>query len=193
MFIFLLKPSQLLTEASNMNEVSNYLDGMKDIVNREEATQMIYSISKDDFTKETKAKGRNQILLKKLYSLKTQIIDFYLQTLQDNSKLNPEIKHNCDVYSTMGNFLIQILRLRMVIQPEIQITTNVHKQTKITYLTVKGFWLNDNGEKERKFKKSIGRADEYEMGKKDPKAIENCTAKMQSILMDEYLKYYPDK
>ena len=191
----MLTPGKFFTfgSISDMESISNYFKNFDEILYPEEAKQMIYVIMNDGFSEETKTLGRNLQLISNLNQLKTKTIDFYLQQITHNELINPEIKYNCDAHSKIGNYLFQILRFRMVIQPEIQITTNVHKQTKITYLTVKGFWLNEKGEKERKFSKSIGRADEYEMGKEDPKAIENCTAKMQSILLEEYLKYYPEK
>ncbi len=194
MIVFLFSPGQQLTNLTQgeMKQIDMYINNLNDIANPEDAKRMIYEILNDGFKEDTKSKGRNLSLISKLNQLKSKTIDFYLQSIKDNELKNPELKYNCDVYTKIGEYLIQLMRYRMVIEPEIQLTTNVHKQTKITYLTVKGFWLNDNGIKERKFSRSLGRADEYPMGKDDAKALEDATIKMQLILQDEYLKYYPE-
>ena len=195
MLLLLLTPGRLLTELApeEKDQIDKIIDNIEGLANPKDAKELMCQILYDGFSEETKTKGRNLSLINKLNQLKSNTIDFYLQSFKENEFKNPEIKYNCDVYSKIGEYLLQLFRFRIVIQPEIQLTTNVHKQTKITYLTVKGFWINGSGTKERKFTKSLGRADEYPMGKDDVKAIEDATIKMQSILLEEYLKYYPEK
>ncbi len=193
MIIFLFSKGQLATMGKvEKEEMDMLLNDIPELVNPKEAKELIYEILNDGFKEETKSKGRNLPLISQLNILKAKAIDFYLQSFKDNERRHPELKYNCDVHTKIGEYLVQLVRYRMVIEPEIQLTTNVHRITKITYLTVKGFWFNDYGIKERKFSRSLGRADEYPLGKDDDKAIEDATIKMQSILMDEYLKHYPD-
>jgi hypothetical protein len=193
MYILLMSKGQIAaTSKAEKEEIDMLLNDMPEIANPKEAKELISEILVDGFKEETKLKGRNLPLITKLNQLKAKTIDFYLQSFKDNERRHPELKYNCDIHTKIGEYLVQLIRYRMVIEPEIQLTTNVHRMTKITYLTVKGFWFNDYGIKERKFTRSLGRADEYPLGKDDDKAIEDATTKMQSILMEEYLKYYPD-
>ena len=193
MFLFLMSKGQIATTSkAEKEEIDMLLNDMPEIANPKEAKELISEILVDGFKEETKLKGRNLPLINQLNQLKAKTIDFYLQSFKDNERRHAELKYNCDIHTKIGEYLVQLIRYRMVIEPEIQLTTNVHRMTKITYLTVKGFWFNDYGIKERKFSRSLGRADEYPMGKDDDKAIEDATTKMQSILMEEYLKYYPD-
>ena len=171
-------------------KIKEHMIGISGIKNQKEAEEMLLFILDDKFSKETLSAARNREYVKQLNQLKNDTINFYLDSINNNSITNPDLKYNCDIHTTVGEKVFQIMRFRMVIQPEIQITVNVHKQTKIVYLTVKGFWLNDDGVKGRKFSKSIGRADEYTLGKDDPKAIEDGTIKMQEILHNEYLNCY---
>jgi hypothetical protein len=193
MLLLLMSKGQIATTSkAEKEEIDMLLNDMPEIANPKEAKELISEILVDGFKEETKLKGRNLPLITKLNQLKAKTIDFYLQSFKDNERRHPELKYNCDIHTKIGEYLVQLIRYRMVIEPEIQLTTNVHRMTKITYLTVKGFWFNDYGIKERKFTRSLGRADEYPLGKDDDKAIEDATTKMQSILMEEYLKYYPD-
>lgn len=193
LLLIALRPKHggILTSIKNEFEkqINEYMDKITGIKYPQEAREMVHFILDDNFSEVTKSVSRNQIYINKLKLLKTDTINFYLESISNSSKYL--LQYNCDVHSTIAAMVFQIMRLRMVIEPEIQITVNVHKQSKIVYLTVKSFWLNDEGVKERKFSKSIGRADEYPLGKDDPKAIEDGTTKMQEILYDEYLTIYP--
>ena len=90
-------------------------------------------------------------------------------------------------------YLIQIARLRMVVDPEIQLSKNIHKKTGIQYMKVKGFWLNDVGVKERKYFKSLGRFDQYPNGTEDESAILDGRKKIREDIYAEYLKLYSKK
>jgi len=192
--IFFLTPGLLISQLKpeEMEEIDSHIKNAGDIKNIDEARQMIQNILQDDFSSSTIKNKRNLTLLKKLRSLKIQIINYYIESSASIDKQYKDIVLNCDIHTTIGKMILQLMRFRMVIQPEIQVTINKHKQTNITYLKVKGFWLNDDGQKLRKFQKSFGRADEYKFGKEDPKAIEDGCRIMQEILNEEYFKYYPD-
>lgn len=193
-FLLFMGPGNLLSnlKKEQLKEVDDILKNVSDLKNIDEAREMVTSILFDEFTDKTLKTARNSTLLKKLYNLKVKIINYYLQSPTTPVKQYKELTNNSDIHTTIGQLVLQLMRFRMVIEPEIQITINKHKETKITYLVVKGFWINDKGEKEKKFKRLFGREDDFVKGKQDPKAIEEATKKMQEVLYDEYLKTYPD-
>jgi hypothetical protein len=78
----------------------------------------------------------------------------------------------------------------MIVDPQIQLSQNIHKQTKILYMKVKGYWLNDEGVKERKFFKSLGRYDLYPNGVKDDNAITDGRKKIREAMLVEYSNIY---
>lgn len=55
--------------------------------------------------------------------------------------------------------LLQILRLRMIIKPEIQKSIQTHTITNHKYLVMKIMWLDDKMKKNVKFSISLGRVD----------------------------------
>jgi len=85
----------------------------------------------------------------------------------------------------------------MVIQPEIQISQNIHPVSKIPYLAAKSFWIDDNGEKKRDFTRSLGPLEDYgyktydkEIVSKDPKVIEESLKRIQEVIYVRYKEYY---
>jgi hypothetical protein len=82
------------------------------------------------------------------------------------------------------------MKLRMIIEPSIQIATNVHTQSKITYLIAKSFWINENGVKIRKFTKSLGRSEDYKKGIKDIDAKKEAEIKIREIMIQTYNEEY---
>lgn len=135
----------------------------------------------------------SNIHLDELTKLKeTYLIFFemYIDSIQQNDK---NIIQVADLLAKNEEYLIQIARLRMVVDPEIQLSKNIHKKTGIQYMKVKGFWLNDIGVKERKFFKSLGRFDKYQNGTEDEIAILDGRKKIREDIYAEYLKLYPEK
>lgn len=171
-------------------DITSYLDKFTQIKYPAAVKKKVLSILRDEFPKEVVSRASNKEYLNQLSFLKTLYLDFYLSTVGQDNILFGKYDHHCDINERLNQFQLQLERLRMVINPEIQLTVNPHKQTKIIYLTVKGFWLNDEGKKERKFSKSLGRADEYEIGKDDPRAIQEATLKIQEVLFQEYSRLY---
>ena len=187
-FVFFATPGNLLTNMTKDDkEVIDTIDIIEGIQNREEAKEIALWALHDDFKKTTSQKSRNKTHLKNLQSLKREFLDFYFKSLKNTEK---DIKINCDIHTKIAKYVLQIIRYRMVIEPEIQRTVNQHKKTQIKYLTAKGFWMNDEGVKERKFIKSIGRLDGFTNGKEDSSAIEESELKIQELLYEEYLNTY---
>ena len=132
--------------------------------------------------------GRGYIT--ELDELKNTYLDFYKMYITEISNADSDIKQVADLIARNDQYILQISRLRMIIDPQIQLSQNVHKQTKIVYLKVKGYWLSDEGVKERKFFKSLGRYDSYPKGIKDENAIQDGRAKIREAMLVEYSSIY---
>lgn len=128
-----------------------------------------------------------------LENLKEEYMEFFELYLKSIHEIDNSIIQVADLLTRNEEFLIQIARLRMVIDPEIQLSKNIHKKTGIQYMKVKGFWLNDVGYKERKYFKSLGRFDQYPNGIKDEIAILDGRKKIREDIFAEYLKLYQKK
>ncbi len=183
-------------------KVKEYMNRIKgELNNRKEVEEMITWIVDDKFMKETSTLNRNIrtsfIYTQELEKLKDKMINFYLQKLEEILSENSEITRSCDIHTTMGNYVLQIMRLRMVIEPEINLLTNPHISNsatgeKIIYLTAKAFWMGDDGKKVRKFTKSLGKMSDYPGQRIGSAAKEESVRRIQPMLWDEYKATYPD-
>jgi hypothetical protein len=193
LLLLLLLPEKLLMSAKEKEDIDLYLDSIEDIKYKSDARALISWINADKFKDETLTKARNQFFLKKLDKLKKSFFNSYLKSLkQEGEKDETAYTRACDVYTEINRFVLRIMRLRMVIQPKIQIAVNVHTQTKITYVAAKAFWYNEEGAEIRKFTKSMGRLEDYKMGKKDPDLLEEAETKIQEVMYKAYEEEYPD-
>lgn len=164
-----------------------------------EVTEMVRWIVSDNFQKETYnfiSKNRyTQVYMDELQSLKDRIIDFYFKKLEEFESDN-DFQMSCDIHTTIGQYVIRLMRLRMVIEPEVNIVTNpklvnITTGEKTLYLTAKGFWIGDDGKKFRKFTKSIGRMSDYPGAREGKAAMEESIKRLQSMMWDEYRVTYP--
>jgi len=133
--------------------------------------------------------GLTDLLLENL-KLETSYIKFLSMPISEIMNNYENIFQLVDLIIRNEEFLIQIARLRMIIDPEIQLSRNIHKKTNILYMKVKGFWLNENGIKERKYFKSLGKFDSYPEGVSDKNAILEGRKKIREAMYSDYLKIY---
>lgn len=156
-----------------------------------EVRAMIRWILDDKFEKETYSIRENDLFFGMIQKLRESFVSFYFENL---SKIEPD-KYGelriCDADFLLNQYKLQLKRLRLVIQPEVQIATNKHTQSGIIYLAVKSFWINDNGEKVRKYTKSLGQIKDYKLGIKDPQAIKDGRAKVQGAIYESFKESYP--
>lgn len=129
-----------------------------------------------------------QELIEELNQLKSQLLNYYFSTILEKSN---EFQYFPDSHSKLSMYYIQLQRLKMTISPVFQFAFSTHSVSKIKYLTVRGFWMNDVGEKERKFVKSIGRDDQFKNSKNDPLASKIAVNTLREVMLEEYRKTYP--
>ena len=179
----------------NMNEtVQKEYDGFMKLQKGSSSTvntrEFIRIVSEDHFNEDVYRNSDNWSYLAILKKLKESIVDFYFTRIQDIESLNMNLEIIADVNDRIGHYILQLMKLRLVIQPEVQISMNVHPRTNIKYLAIKAYWIDDNGKKIRKFTKSIGRAENYTKGIKDEKALIDGIKLIQPVIFETYKEEY---
>lgn len=199
LLLLLLKADPTSSEfiEAQVNEYMNKLNGK--VKNRKDVKEMLTWILDDKFRKETfdlGFKNRNMSLyMSELNQLKDRMIAFYIQSMDDSFVSNSELNRPCNIHSTISGYVLQLMRLRMVIEPEINLLTNPHIINSSTgertlYLTAKAFWMEDDGKKVRKFTKSLGLMSDYPEGRESVAAMKEGVSRLQPILWDEYKATY---
>lgn len=146
----------------------------------------------DQFTIETLNRSENLKSLILLDNLKEKLINFYFNKLSEISSNNGDYNKVCDIDMEIGRLALQIMRMRLVIQPDFQLSKNIHPLTKIKYISAKGNWINDDLTKTRKFTKSIGRMDNYTDGTEDKQAELDGLNLLQPVIYAYYKEVYPE-
>jgi hypothetical protein len=157
-----------------------------------EAVEFIKIVLQDTFSDEVKNDKSLTHLHIRLEKLKKKLLKIYFTSIKKEKEFLEEYEYVGDFNSLISKHFLQMKRLQLVIQPDVQIATSVHAKSKITYLTARGFWMVDSGERERKFVKSLGRLDEFRGGKKDPIVEKLGVEKIREASLNEYNEKYPD-
>ena len=197
LLLLLLKPDDLFTDEYVKIQIDNFMNTHHDVKNVNEVEKFVTLVYNDKFTIDTLSRNENRLLLINLSTLKDRILKFYFDQL--NQIQDESIKMVCDVQTTLDKLFLQLVRFRMVIQPEIQISQNIHPVSKISYIAVKSFWIDDNGEKRREFTRSLGPLEDYgyktydkEIVSNNPKVIEESLKRIQEVIYARYKEYYPE-
>ncbi len=169
-------------------EVDQKMKNFKNTNNPRILRKTLRWLEYDKFSNELKKDFIGQSYINELIKLKNSYLDFYQSYLEEVIKDDSGIIQVADLVSKNDDFILRIARMRMIIDPKIQLSQNVHKQTNILYMKVKGYWITDDGVKVRKFFKSLGRFDLYPNGIKDENAIMEGRNKIREAMIAEYSK-----
>ena len=162
----------------------------KNTYNQNIVRNTLFWLEYDNFSDSIKNEYEVIYFINELIGLKNSYLEFYQLYLDKISNTNSELQQVADIIAKNDEYILQIARLRLLIDPQIQLSQNIHKKTKILYMKVKGYWLNDSGIKERKFYKSLGRFDSYPKGIKDASAIKDGKKKIREAMQVEYRNLY---
>lgn len=155
------------------------------------AVEFINWVLKDDFKKENlEDKNLTQFHLQ-LEKIKKKILEIYFTSINQKEGSKSEYEYIGDFSSLLSKYYLQMKRLKLVIQPDIQLGSSINPKTKIKYVKSIGFWINDAGEKERKYFKSVGRVDDFENGKDDVKAYSLAEKLTRELILKDYKERYP--
>jgi len=139
LLLLLLAPEKMILNSNTKEEVDGWVDMIEDIKFKKDARALITWIINDEFKSETLNKASNQYYLAKLKKLKNEFLEFYLKTLNDISKGSNAFSRVCDVFTETNNFALKLMRLRLVIQPEIQIAKMYILRVKFPISQQRGF------------------------------------------------------
>lgn len=160
--------------------------------------EFLQFIDNDNFKPSTLTQLENGPYLNKLENLKKEVCTFYELSNQDvtnivdkDGKKISNVIHMRNISHAFKNYTVQIKRLRMVIEPEFNITRVVQPSNKICYLAARGYWFDDSGKKKRVFTRNFGKEIDYPKGKDDPNAYEDARREIQILAINEYESLYP--
>ncbi len=145
------------------------------------AQSVIEFICEDNFKDSVYENNSNMTLWFSLASLKQSMLEYYTHNVCESNQGGKFHEFHTKFYQMS----LQLKRLRLVIQPEFHVIKNVHPVSKIPYLSVRGFWLDDNDKKVKIFTKSLGREDSFIDGKNDIEMMKEAANQIQLI---SYLK-----
>ena len=146
------------------------------------AQSVVEFICEDNFKDSVYENNSNMTLWFSLASLKQSMLEYYTHNVCES---NQGVQFH-EFHTKFYQMSLQLKRLRLVIQPEFHVIKNVHPVSKIPYLSVRGFWLDDNDKKVKLFTKSLGREDSFIDGKNDIEMMKEAANQIQQI---SYLKY----
>ena len=183
-FFFMLVDKDFMVDEYVKEQMEKYMNYQKDVKYRDKAKEFVSWAFNDNFNEETKTRNKNAFYQIKLDVLRTKILDFYFEKIDNLQNIDSTITRTCDVESTLGEYVIQLMRMRMVVEPNIQISRGVHPKSQIPYLYVKSHWIDETGKKVRKFTKVLGHAEDYKLGINDPEAFKNGLDTIQPIIAE---------
>jgi hypothetical protein len=147
---------------------------------------VIEFICEDNFKDETYKLSTNFGYWDLLAKQKKEMIEYYTHNVCESNKGGQFHEFHTKFYQMS----LQLKRLRLVIQPEFHVIKNVHPVSKIPYLSVRGFWLDDNDKKVKIFTKSMGREDSYVDGKNDSEMLKEASNQIQQLAFIKYQEEY---
>lgn len=192
LLLLLFQPTEENMNETVQKEYDSFMKLQKGSSSTMNTREFIRLVSEDHFNEAVYRNSDNWTYLAILKKLKESIVNFYFTKIQDIESLNMDLEIIADVNDRIGHYILQLMKLRLVIQPEVQISMNVHPRTNIKYLAIKAYWIDDNGKKVRKFTKSIGRAENYPKGIKDDKALTDGGKLIQPVIFETYKEEYPE-
>lgn len=160
--------------------------------------EFLQFIDNDNFKPSSLTQLENGPYLKKLENLKKEVRSFYelsnhdvTNIIDNDGKKISNIIRMKNISHAFKNYLVQIRRLRMVIEPEFNITRVVQPSNQICYLAARGYWFDNSGKKKRVFTRNFGKEIDYPKGKDDPSAYEDARREIQVLAINEYKSLYP--
>lgn len=174
------------------NLIKGYKEQYLKLKHKSEADDFISFVLKNDFRKDLLEDKNLTYLFIQLDKVKKKLLETYFISIKENSDLVKGYEYVGDFNSLISKYYIQLKRLQLTIQPDIQLSKSKHPKTDIEYLKSIGYWINGNGERERKFFKSVGRLDEYPKGKDDKNAFRLAEEMIRELVLKEYKETYPE-
>jgi hypothetical protein len=147
-------------------------------------------LNDDGFTQETLNNPLKKYLITELDGLKMK----FRQDLRDSNLTKDEYGNPITPLKTTAiivSAMIQIDKLRLVIQHELSIVKNLHKPSGVRYIVARSYWIDEKGKKFRKFAKNIGSEDKVmENGKITSWKLDQVEKEIDQMMIDQYRLEY---
>jgi hypothetical protein len=145
----------------------------------------------DGFKPQTLRDGSKKGLLLELEQLKSK----FRNDLNDANHIKDDMGNPMTPLKTtelIAAAMVQIDKLRLVIQHDVSIVKNLHKPSGVNYVVARAYWIDDRGKKYRKFAKNIG-SDEKVMvnGKVPTWRLDEIEIEISKMMMKQYREEYP--
>jgi hypothetical protein len=170
----------------NQEMIETFFNENPQLKNIPPVQSVIEFICQDNFRDETYKIDSNFGFWDRLAALKKEMREYYTQNVCESNVGGQFHEFHTKFYQMS----LQLKRLRLVIQPEFHVIKNVHPVSKIPYLSVRGFWLDDNDRKVKVFTKSLGREDSYVDGKNDSEMLREAAKQIQELSFAKYQEVY---
>ncbi len=189
--LLLFQPTEEKMNETVQKEYDTFMKLREGKSTSQRTKEIIQFISDDKFDEGLYKESSNWTFLLTLKSLKEEFVSFYFMKLKDLENGDLDIDSIADLDSRISEYVIQLMRLRLVVQPDVKISKNKHPRSGHNYLAIKAYWIDDSGKKVRKFTKSIGRSENYQ-GIKDQQALADGIKLVQPVLFENYKELYKD-
>ncbi|MHA8069540.1 hypothetical protein ACS6L2_09665 [Aquirufa ecclesiirivi] len=170
----------------NQEMIETFFNENPKLKNIPPVQSVIEFICQDNFRDETYKIDSNFGFWDSLAARKKEMREYYTHNVCESNTGSQFHEFHTKFYQMS----LQLKRLRLVIQPEFHVIKNVHPVSKIPYLSVRGFWLDDNDKKVKLFTKSMGREDSYVDGKNDSEMLREAAKQIQEMSFAKYQELY---
>ena len=189
LLLLLFQPTEETMNETVQKEYDGFMKLREGTSSTHRTKEVIQFIADDKFDEGIYKESLNWTYLSTLKNLKEEFVSFYFKKLKDIENENLDMDCIADIDNRIGEYVIQLMRIRLVIQPEGRISKNVHPRSGHSYLAIKAYWVDDSGRKVRKYTKSIGRSENYQ-GIKDKQALADGIKLVQPVLFENYKELY---
>ena len=101
--------------------------------------------------------------------------------------LNKNVK-GLDFYNSINEYKIRIKKLQLIGELKTFKALNTKKDTKVSYIVIRAFWVDSNGKPFRNFSKNLGA--EYKVGTNEKNLTINARHSIQMQMWDLYQHEY---
>lgn len=190
--LLLLLPMENIKNINWSNKlIMGYYEKFQKLKYKKEAEDFIGFILNDNFRTDILEDGNLAHFHIQLEKIKKNLLEIYFSSIKEDNDLSNNNEFIGDYNTLLTKYFLQMRRLRLVIQPDIQMTTSKHPKTTIKYLKSIGFWIDDFNNRERKYFKSVGRLDEFPDEKEDKNAYLLAEKMIRELILKDYKEKYP--
>lgn len=106
-------------------------------------------LNDENFSFEAMEDSGNWMYFSKLSKLKNEFKNFLSHPIMSMSP--------SETLNIVNKYVIQIQRVRLVIDPDYSVITQIHGDGERKYRVIRAYWVDDNGERKRVISKCIGK------------------------------------